>query len=294
MDSNPVKEKLKRGEPSIGTWSTTGDPAAVEIMARQTDLDWINIDFEHNPIDVSTAIHCLRAANGSGTPIFARVPVNDPTWIKRVLDIGFWGIVVPDIKNAEQAAAAVRAARYRPDGIRGIGSTRGQLVFGSDYYEIANELTTVIIMIEDPVAVDQIDDILSVPGVDVVFIGPNDLANTLGVPLGLNNQHPDHVAAVQKVVDSGKRHGVPVGIHCTDGAEVGRRIAQGMTVEEALAASPMVAEGVRTTQSACELAKRHGVQMPIAEQVYRVLFESADPREAVAALMTRDAKPERG
>ena len=75
---------------------------------------------------------------------------------------------------------------------------------------------------------------------------------------------------------------------------VGRRIAQGMTVEEALAASPMVAEGVRTTQSACELAKRHGVQMPIAEQVYRVLFESADPREAVAALMTRDAKPERG
>ena len=228
MSVNPVKEKLARGEATIGTWSVSGDPTVIETITR-TALDWVTLDFEHNPIDVSTAIHCLRAANGSGTPIFARVPVNDPTWIKRVLDIGFWGIVVPDIKNAEQAAAAVRAARYRPDGIRGIGSTRGQLVFGSDYYEIANELTTVIIMIEDPVAVDQIDDILSVPGVDVVFIGPNDLANTLGVPLGLNNQHPDHVAAVQKVVDSGKRHGVPVGIHCTDGAEVGRRIAQGMT-----------------------------------------------------------------
>ena len=83
-------------------------------------------------------------------------------------------------------------------------------------------------MIEDAGAVAQIDDILAVPGVDVAFIGPNDLANTLGVPVGIDNQHPDHVAAVQKVVEAGKRAGVPTGIHCGDGAEVARRIEQGM------------------------------------------------------------------
>ncbi len=228
MDSNPVKEKLKRGEPSIGTWSTTGDPAAVEIMARQTELDWINIDFEHNPIDVSSAINCLRAAEGSGKPLFARIPWNDKVWIKRILDIGFMGIVVPDVKSPEEAEAAVQAAKYRPRGIRGIGSSRGQLVFGPDYYANANDMTLVVIMIEDPVAVDCIDDIMQVPGVDVCFIGPNDLANMMDLPTGMDNQAPRHIEAVQKVVGAGKRNGVATGIHTGSGEEAARRIKQGM------------------------------------------------------------------
>lgn len=228
MDTNPVKEKLKRGEASIGTWSTTGDPAVVEVLARQTDLDWINIDFEHNAIDVSTAINCLRAAEGSGKPLFARIPWNDKVWIKRILDIGFMGIVVPDVKNAEEAEAAVQAAKYRPRGFRGIGSSRGQLVFGSDYYAKANDLTMVIIMIEDPEAVDQIDEIMQVDGVDVCFIGPNDLANMLDIPTGMDNQHPAHIEQVQKVVDAGKRHGVATGVHTGSGEEAARRIQQGM------------------------------------------------------------------
>ena len=227
MDTNPVKDKMARGEATIGTWTVSGDPTVVETLSR-TQLDWITVDFEHNPIDVSTAINCLRAANGTDTPIFARVPNNDPIWIKRVLDIGFLGVVVPDIKTPEQAEQAVRASRYRPDGVRGIGSTRGALVYGADYYAKANELVAVICMIEDKGAVADIDNILAVPGVDVAFIGPNDLANSLGVPLGLDNKHPDHVAAVQAVVDAGKKAGVPVGIHCIDGEEVGRRIRQGM------------------------------------------------------------------
>ena len=170
MEIISVKEKLAAGEPSIGTWSSSGDPTVVEVLAR-TELDWINLDFEHNPIDVSTAIHCLRALGGTGKAPFARIPWNDPVWIKRVLDIGFLGVVVPDVKSPDDARRAVAAARYRPDGVRGIGSARGMLVYGDDYYERANAMITVVCMIEDAGAVAQIDDILAVPGVDVAFIG---------------------------------------------------------------------------------------------------------------------------
>ena len=227
MSVNPVKEKLAKGEASIGTWSSTGDPTVIETLTR-TSLDWVTLDMEHNAIDVSTAVNCLRAANGTDKPVFARVPWNDAAWIKRVLDIGFWGIVVPDVKNVEQAKAAVKAAKYRPEGERGIGTTRGQLVFGSDYYKTANDRIMVVIMIEDPVAVNDIDNIMKVPGIDVVFVGPNDLASSMGVPIGLDNKAPEHIEAVQKVVDAGKRNGIPTGIHCTGGEEVARRIAQGM------------------------------------------------------------------
>ena len=102
MEIISVKEKLAAGEPSIGTWSSSGDPTVVEVLAR-TELDWINLDFEHNPIDVSTAIHCLRALGGTGKAPFARIPWNDPVWIKRVLDIGFLGVVVPDVKSPDDA-----------------------------------------------------------------------------------------------------------------------------------------------------------------------------------------------
>lgn len=229
MQTNPVKQSLARGRPSIGTWSTSGDPTVIETLLHTSSLDWVTLDFEHNPIDVSTAIHCLRAANGSGKPLFARIPNNDPIWVKRVLDIGFAGIVVPDVKNEEEAEAAVVAAKYRPRGLRGIGSSRGQIVYGADYYAKANDLTLVVCMIEDGAAVDRIDQIMSVRDLDVCFVGPNDLASSLGVATGLDNQHPAHVEAVSRVVDAGKRHGVATGIHCIDGAEAARRIEQGMT-----------------------------------------------------------------
>lgn len=224
-----MKDALAAGKPSIGTWSTSGDPTVIETLLHTSSLEWVTLDFEHNPIDVSTAIHCLRAANGSGKPLFARIPNNDPIWVKRVLDIGFAGIVVPDVKDEDEAEAAVVAAKYRPRGLRGIGSTRGQIVYGKDYYAKANDITLVVCMIEDGAAVDRIDKIMAVNDLDVCFVGPNDLASSLGVPTGLDNQHPLHVEAVSKVVAAGKRHGVATGIHCLDGAEAAKRIAQGMT-----------------------------------------------------------------
>ena len=226
MDKNPVREKLSRGEAAVGTWCVSADPTVVEVLAR-SGLDWITLDFEHNAIDVSTAVNCLRAAQGTNVPLFARVPSNDPVWIKRVLDIGFLGVVIPDVRTPEEAEKAVKASRYRPQGVRGIGSTRGSLIYGSDYYAKANDLVMVAVMIEDKGAVEIADKIVSVPGVDIAFIGPNDLASSLGVPVGLDNKHPDHVAAVAKVLAACKKASVPAGIHCTGGEEISRRIAQG-------------------------------------------------------------------
>ena len=133
---------------------------------------------------------------------------------------------MPDVKNAEEAKRAIDACRYPPLGTRGIGATRPNAVY-PDYMQHANEEICVVLMIEDIEAVNKIDSIMEVPGVDVVFIGPNDLAATLGVPLGMDNQHPKHVAAVNKVLEAGKKHGMPTGIHCGTPEEISRRIEQG-------------------------------------------------------------------
>ena len=226
MRTNTVKEKLARGEPSIGSWISTGSPIVAEIMAH-AGFDWLTVDMEHNAIDLENLQACFHAIGTTSTIPFVRVPWQDPQILKRVLDIGAYGVVVPNIHNPEEASLAVQACRYPPEGFRGVGSLRGQLYGGPDYYEKANEEIVVVLMIEDVEAVLRIDEICQVPGVDVLFIGPNDLASSLGLPLGLDNRHPDHRAAVTKVLETGRRFHIPVGIHCATAEEARRRIAEG-------------------------------------------------------------------
>ena len=226
MRKNRVKEKLQRGEASIGTWLSTGSPLVAEVMAH-AGFDWLTVDMEHNAIDMENLVSCFYAIGTTDTVPFVRVPWNDPQILKRVLDVGAYGVVVPNVKSPEEAQLAVQACRYPPEGFRGVGSIRGRLYGGSDYYQQANEEIAVVLMIEDTEAVKQIDEICVVPGIDVLFVGPNDLAASLGVPLGLNNTHHDHKAAVRKVLETGKRFNVPVGIHCASADEVNRRIEEG-------------------------------------------------------------------
>jgi 4-hydroxy-2-oxoheptanedioate aldolase len=225
MKKNIAKAKIKNGIPSIGTWVSSGNPLVCETLAS-TGVDWINIECEHSSIDLGDLVHCFRAVEHTEIPVFVRVAGSDPLIIKRVVDSGALGVVVPDVKDAEEAKRAVDACRYPPVGTRGIGATRPNAIY-PDYMKHANEEICVVIMIEDIEAVNRIDSIMQVPGVDVVFIGPNDLAATLDVPLGMDNQHPKHVAAVNKVLEAGKKYGVPTGIHCGTPEEVERRIAQG-------------------------------------------------------------------
>ncbi len=226
MRKNTVKEKLQAGQPSIGSWLSIGHSLSAEMMAH-AGFDWLTIDTEHTATDFSILLPMLQAISTTSTIPFVRVPWNDPWPIKRTLDLGAYGVVIPDIATAEEAKQAVGACRYPPVGYRGIGAVRGNLYGGPDYYEKANEEIMVVLMIESREGVENAEEIMRVPGVDAVFIGPNDLAASLGVPLGLNNPHPEHKAAVAKILQAGKKTGVPVGIHCQDADEVNMRIEQG-------------------------------------------------------------------
>ncbi len=226
MRKNVVKHKIKAGTPSVGTWLATGSPLAAEIMAHQ-GFDWLTIDMEHNAIDISQAQSIFQAIATTETIPFARVPWNDPQIIKRVLDVGAYGIVIPTVESVDQAERAIDASRYPPDGHRGMGTIRGRLYGGEDYTTHANEEICVIIMLETITAVHNADAILAVPGIDAVFIGPNDLAASMGLPLGLDNQHPDHLAAVAEIRAACDRHGIPPGIHCGSATAVNQRIDEG-------------------------------------------------------------------
>ena len=226
MRKNKVKEKLQRGEPSIGGWVSSGSPLASEILAH-TGFDWVTVDLEHNAIDLENLLHCFYAIATTDTVPMARTPWNDPQIIKRVLDIGAYGLFVPNISSPEEAEQAVIASRYPPEGTRGMGSLRGQLYGGSDYFDEANNEIPLVLMIEDGEAVRRIAEIAAVPGIDCLFIGPNDLAASLGIPGGFDNPHPDHRSAVKHVLETGKRFDVPVGIHCGGAEEVNRRIEEG-------------------------------------------------------------------
>jgi len=226
MRTNTAKRKLQEGQATIGTWLATGSSLAAEMLAHQ-GFDWLNVDMEHNAIDLQTTQSLFQAIATTDTIPFARVPWNDPQIIKRVLDIGAYGVVIPTIEDKAQAEQAVGACRYPPHGYRGMGTIRGRLYGGDDYAERANDEICVVLMLETKTAVDNADDILSVPGIDAVFIGPNDLAASMGLPLGLDNAHPDHVAAVESIRRSCENAGVPSGIHCATAQSVNQRIQEG-------------------------------------------------------------------
>ncbi|MDP2949317.1 MAG: aldolase/citrate lyase family protein [Chloroflexota bacterium] len=226
MRPNKVKQQWRQGQPSVGTWLSLGDPLAAEILAH-VGFDWLTVDMEHNAIDLADAQALFQAIATTDTVPMVRVPWNDPQIIKRVLDIGAYGVVIPNVKDRGEAEQAAQACRYPPQGIRGIGTLRGHLYGGPDYTDRANEEIAVIAMIEHIDAVARAEEIMTTPGIDAVFIGPNDLAASMGLPLGLDNPHPEHQAAVARVLEAGKRLGLPVGIHCGSVQAVNQRIAEG-------------------------------------------------------------------
>ncbi len=229
MRKNKVKEKVQRGEPALGSLLSTGNPLAAEIMAH-AGFDYLVVDMEHYPIDMSDLLNCFYAITTTDTVPFVRVPGNDYQMLKRVLDAGAYGVLIPNIKGPEDAERAVQACRYAPEGFRGVGGMRGQLYGGPDYRQEANKEIAVALMIEDIEAVRRIAEICDVHGVDILYIGPADLASSMGVPGGSDNSNPDHKAAVKQILDTGKRFNIPVAIHCGSSAELNRRIEEGFLV----------------------------------------------------------------
>jgi len=229
MKSNPVRSKLQRQLPSVGTWLTLPSPVTAQLMAK-TGFEWLTVELEHTPITFETAAQCFAIIAASGCVPLARVPFNTVENIKRVLDTGAWGIVVPMVNSRAEAEAVVRAARYRPIGERSIGGQLHATNFDTDsasYYARANEEILVVVMAEHVQGVENIDSILSVPGIDAVFVGPNDLHASMGLPPSFDSDHPRFNDALHRVLDSAKTHGVAAGIHVIDAAQAQRRIQEG-------------------------------------------------------------------
>jgi len=231
MRANHVRRRLAAGEASVGTWLSLPSPEAAEFVAR-LGFDWLVADAEHSAIDVRTQAQMFAAMAATPIAPMVRVPWNDPAHIKRALDAGAWGIVVPMVKTRDEAERAVAAARYPPTGERSVGGGRTGLSFaasGGEYYRGADDEILVVIQIEHIAGVEAADEILSVPGVDACFIGPNDLAASMGRGLGvpLESDDPPLVEAIDRIRQACDRHGVAPGIHCSDAAGVNRRLAEG-------------------------------------------------------------------
>ena len=171
MRKNFVREKLRQGQPSVGTWLTLASPTAAGLMAR-TGFDWLTVELEHTPVTLETAAASFAIIASAGTIPLARIPWNSVENIKRVLDIGAYGVVVPLVNSRAEAEAVVDAARYRPLGNRSIGGQLHAVNFDTDtstYYARANDEILVVVMIEHVKGVENAEEILSVPGIDAFF-----------------------------------------------------------------------------------------------------------------------------
>ena len=218
---NKFKQNLKAGKQQVGLWSSLSSAAATEILA-DSGFDWILIDTEHSPNEIPDLVTQLQAVQrGTATPII-RPAWNDAVMAKRALDIGAQTLLFPYVQNVEEAKRAVASTRYPPQGIRGVSVAARASRYGRvpDYLTKANDEICVLVQVETRAALDQLEAIAKVDGVDGVFIGPSDLAASLG-RLG-NPQHADVQSAMQDAVKRLKAIGKPAGI-LTGNEEEARR-----------------------------------------------------------------------
>jgi 4-hydroxy-2-oxoheptanedioate aldolase len=218
---NTFKNRLFAGPAQLGSFASLSAPATAEAMACH-GFDFVMIDLEHAPNDISNMVALLTATEAGGAEPIVRAPWNDHVWLKRILDAGGRTIMVPFIETAEEAAAAVRAVRYPPVGMRGAAATTRASRYGArpDYMTVANDETCLILQIETREALARLPEISAVPGVDAIFLGPSDIAASLG-HLG-NPLHPDVQGAMAAGLNAGKAAGQRVGVlggtpeHCAD------------------------------------------------------------------------------
>ncbi|MCP3995470.1 MAG: 2,4-dihydroxyhept-2-ene-1,7-dioic acid aldolase [bacterium] len=210
-----LRDKIDTGKPTVGSWIQLGDEALTEMLATG-GFDWLCIDLEHTTISIDQAGKIIRVADLAGCPTLVRLSSHDPAQIKRVLDAGATGIIAPMVNTAEQAAHIVSASTYPPRGSRGVGLARAQQ-YGVGFPEYLKRMErdlVCIMQVEHIDGVDNLDEILAVEGVDGFFIGPYDLSASLGHPGSFD--HPDVVAAMERVANVVKRPGVLAGVHVVE------------------------------------------------------------------------------
>jgi 4-hydroxy-2-oxoheptanedioate aldolase len=230
--ANHVKQALRAGRPQFGTLLNFGDPLVAEMMAA-VGFDWLLVDTEHGPIDLATLATMFATVTRYPVAPLVRVPAIAEEHFKRVLDAGAWGVLAPNVRTRAEAELLVAACKYPPAGVRSLGAGRFPLSFKTDpatYFSRANDELLLIAQIEHIDAVKNIDAILSVPGLDACYVGPNDFCASLGLAPSLEPPHKEFEEAMQVVLAASRRHGVAAGIHSATTDTVNRRIREGWTL----------------------------------------------------------------
>ena len=228
MKKNPLKKALAGNKQTYGSWITLSHPLIPDILAA-AGFDWLVVDMEHSSIGLNELLPLIISIEANNMVPLVRVGENNSNLIKRVMDVGAYGVIVPNVNNREQALAAVNAVKYPPIGTRGIGLYRAQK-YGRHFEEyktwLSNE-SVVIVQIEHIDAVDKIDEILSIRGIDAFMVGPYDLSGSLGKPGVFDD--PEVGRALEKVIEAGKRHNITAGFHSvsSDPEEARKREEEG-------------------------------------------------------------------
>ena len=255
MRTNHVKEKLKQGEPALGAWLSLPSVSSARIMAR-LGFDWLAVDVEHSaqsPVLMAEMIGAIVDA-GACAPL-VRLPNHGVEWFKWALDAGAWGVIVPMVSTAEDARQAVEYAKYPPLGSRSIGGVFAPYGFGGtsmpEYARMANDETLVAVQIESAQAVENLGEILAEPGIDVAFVGPNDLHAQLGLPPSSEGTEPAFVEALERIQAEARKRQVALGIFSSDGEAAARRVYQGFQmVSVTTDVGSLVASATRNLQLA--------------------------------------------
>jgi 4-hydroxy-2-oxoheptanedioate aldolase len=229
MRANPVKARLREGGSTIGTWLSLASPLAARFLAR-TSFDWLTVDVEHSPVDWETAATIFgHVAEAGGVPL-VRVPAGKHDHIKRALDSGAFGVVVPMVMDRVEAERCVAASKYPPIGDRSVGGSLHALNFDAEpaeYFSRANDEILAVLQCEHIEAVRRADEIFSAPGIDAIFVGPNDLRASMRSAGGADPSAEEFESALETIRLACDRHGVAPGLHVFSIESARERLDQG-------------------------------------------------------------------
>lgn len=222
--ANPLREVWRAGGTALGLWSVVPGSFGAEILAG-TGVDYVCVDQQHGIIGYDAMVPMLQAIDAGGAAPITRVLSGDPYRIMKSLDAGAWGVIVPLVNSVDEAQSAVAACRYPPRGVRSYGPSRTASVIGSGDPEVLDAEALCLVMVETREALENVDEIAATPGLDGIYVGPSDLALSLGLPPTLEIYEDEHAEAVERVRDACARNGIAAGIQASSG-EWARRHAE--------------------------------------------------------------------
>ena len=261
MRENTLKTAWNKGRSTLGLWLASADPASVEQLGG-LGFDYICLDLQHGLIDYSNVVPGLQAQQRSSSIPIARAPWNEPGIIGKLLDAGVMGVIIPMVNTVAEAEQAVASCRYAPEGPRSYGPARAAPALGGSYFEEANRQIACIPMIETVTALENLDDIVKVEGIDALYVGPADLGISLGLGPGSDNAHPSFQDALSHVLGACNSAGITPGIHSVPEL-VQTRLGQGFKM--VTATSDLIAT---TAGAKLHLAVANGIASAEAGSIY--------------------------